>query len=352
MATTAAVPGWLRVPDDANALAPQVWPERAHRDADGRLVVGGVAATELAERFGTPLYVVDEADARARAARILAAFEAAAASVRHDRDGLLRRQGVPLRRDRALGHRGGARASTCAPAASSPSRSPPAPTPRASGSTATTSPSPRSSAPSTPASARSSSTARSRSSGSPMPRRAPAACSACACASTAACTPRPTSSSRRRTRTRSSASPLDRRASSSAPASARTTRSTSSACTATSARRSSTPPGSPSRPSACSPCTPSSRASAPLPELNLGGGFGIAYTSADDPTPIEEIALGIADAVASGCRALGVPVPTLAIEPGRSIIGPAGITLYTVGTVKPVPIDGGCAPLRRRSTAA
>ena len=81
MASTAAVPGWLRVPDDANALAPQVWPERAHRDADGRLVVGGVAVTELAERFGTPLYVVDESDARARAARILAAFEAAAASV-------------------------------------------------------------------------------------------------------------------------------------------------------------------------------------------------------------------------------------------------------------------------------
>ena len=78
-----------------------------------------------------------------------------------------------------------------------------------------------------------------------------------------------------------------------------------------------------------------------MPELNLGGGFGIAYTSADDPTPIEEIALGIADAVASGCRALGVPVPKLAFEPGRSIIGPAGITLYTVGTVKPVPIDGG-----------
>ena len=79
----------------------------------------------------------------------------------------------------------------------------------------------------------------------------------------------------------------------------------------------------------------------PLPELNLGGGFGIAYTSADDPTPIEEIALGIAEAVASGCRAHGVPVPKLAFEPGRSIIGPAGITLYTVGTVKPVPIEGG-----------
>jgi diaminopimelate decarboxylase len=80
---------------------------------------------------------------------------------------------------------------------------------------------------------------------------------------------------------------------------------------------------------------------APLPELNLGGGFGIAYTSADDPAPIEEIAFGIAEAVARGCRDRGVPVPKLAFEPGRSIIGPAGVTLYTVGTVKPVPIEGG-----------
>jgi diaminopimelate decarboxylase len=80
---------------------------------------------------------------------------------------------------------------------------------------------------------------------------------------------------------------------------------------------------------------------APVPELNLGGGFGIAYTSADDPTPIEQISAGIAQAVADGCRARGVPVPKLAFEPGRSIIGPAGITLYTVGTIKPVPIDGG-----------
>ena len=84
MASTPPVPGWLRVPEDPNALSPQVWPERAHRDADGRLVVGGASATELAERFGTPLYVVDEADARARAARILAAFELAAASVGTD----------------------------------------------------------------------------------------------------------------------------------------------------------------------------------------------------------------------------------------------------------------------------
>ncbi|MRG61722.1 diaminopimelate decarboxylase [Agromyces sp. CFH 90414] len=80
---------------------------------------------------------------------------------------------------------------------------------------------------------------------------------------------------------------------------------------------------------------------APLPELNLGGGFGIAYTEADDPAPIELIAGGIARAVEAACAAHDVPVPRLAFEPGRSIVGPAGVTLYTVGTIKPVPTDDG-----------
>ncbi|WP_205649445.1 diaminopimelate decarboxylase [Agromyces sp. LHK192] len=80
---------------------------------------------------------------------------------------------------------------------------------------------------------------------------------------------------------------------------------------------------------------------APLPELNLGGGFGIAYTEADDPAPIERIAAGIARSVEAACRVHDVPVPKLAFEPGRSIVGPAGITLYTVGTIKPVPTDDG-----------
>ncbi|WP_308799726.1 diaminopimelate decarboxylase [Agromyces silvae] len=79
---------------------------------------------------------------------------------------------------------------------------------------------------------------------------------------------------------------------------------------------------------------------APVPELNLGGGFGIAYTESDDPTPIERIADGIATAIEAACHAHGVPVPRLAFEPGRTIVGPAGITLYTVGTIKPVPIEG------------
>ncbi|WP_440711029.1 diaminopimelate decarboxylase [Herbiconiux sp. YIM B11900] len=78
-----------------------------------------------------------------------------------------------------------------------------------------------------------------------------------------------------------------------------------------------------------------------VPELNLGGGYGIAYTGADDPTPIAELAAGIVAAVAGECARLGIPVPGLAFEPGRVIIGNAGVTLYTVGTVKDVLVGHG-----------
>jgi len=76
-----------------------------------------------------------------------------------------------------------------------------------------------------------------------------------------------------------------------------------------------------------------------VPLLNLGGGFGIAYTSVDTPTPIEELADGIVDAVANECDVRGIPVPELAFEPGRAIVGTAGITLYEAGTVKPVRVS-------------
>lgn len=77
-----------------------------------------------------------------------------------------------------------------------------------------------------------------------------------------------------------------------------------------------------------------------VPELNLGGGFGIAYTSADEVTPIERIAAGFADAVAAECTRLGIPVPVVAVEPGRVIAGPSTVTLYEVGTIKDVLVDG------------
>jgi len=73
-----------------------------------------------------------------------------------------------------------------------------------------------------------------------------------------------------------------------------------------------------------------------LPELNLGGGFGVAYTPADKPMDIEEIAFAIVETVAEECKKLGVEIPVLCFEPGRAIVGPAGITLYNVGTTKDV----------------
>lgn len=87
-----------------------------------------------------------------------------------------------------------------------------------------------------------------------------------------------------------------------------------------------------------------------VPELNLGGGFGIAYTAADDPAPIEALARRIAETVAAGCEELDIPTPVVAFEPGRSIIGTAGLTLYTVGTTKDVPVafeDDGETAIRR-----
>jgi diaminopimelate decarboxylase len=78
-----------------------------------------------------------------------------------------------------------------------------------------------------------------------------------------------------------------------------------------------------------------------LPELDLGGGFGIAYTTQDDPSDPSQLATEITKIVEHECRGLGIDVPRLSIEPGRAIAGPAMCTLYTVGTVKEVALDGG-----------
>lgn len=76
-------------------------------------------------------------------------------------------------------------------------------------------------------------------------------------------------------------------------------------------------------------------------ELDLGGGMGIAYLESDDPLSIDELASQVALAVASDCQAIGLAVPALAFEPGRAIIGPPGVTLYEIGTVKAVQTDDG-----------
>lgn len=85
-----------------------------------------------------------------------------------------------------------------------------------------------------------------------------------------------------------------------------------------------------------------------ISELNLGGGFGIMYTSDDEPVPYENYMDKVSVAVKAKCAEHGLPVPFIYIEPGRSVVGEAGITLYTVGGKKEIPnvrtyvsIDGG-----------
>ena len=85
-----------------------------------------------------------------------------------------------------------------------------------------------------------------------------------------------------------------------------------------------------------------------IAELNLGGGFGIAYVPGDDPADIKIVAQNLHEIVRAQCAAAGLPVPRLTVEPGRAIAGPGTVTLYEVGTVKDVDglrtyvsVDGG-----------
>ncbi len=78
-----------------------------------------------------------------------------------------------------------------------------------------------------------------------------------------------------------------------------------------------------------------------LPELDLGGGFGIAYTTQDDPSDAAQLAIELTKIVTEECKARDLAVPRLSVEPGRAIVGPAMCTVYEVGTVKAVELDGG-----------
>lgn len=82
--------------------------------------------------------------------------------------------------------------------------------------------------------------------------------------------------------------------------------------------------------------------------LNIGGGFGIKYVEGDVSFPIETGIAEIADAIKETAQQLNYVIPEIGIEPGRSIVGEAGITLYEVGTIKEIPgvnkyvsVDGG-----------
>lgn len=76
-----------------------------------------------------------------------------------------------------------------------------------------------------------------------------------------------------------------------------------------------------------------------LPELDLGGGYGIAYTPVDTPRPAADIATAMAAVVRSTCAELGITSPRISIEPGRAIVGSTTFTLYEVGTLKTVRVD-------------
>lgn len=78
-----------------------------------------------------------------------------------------------------------------------------------------------------------------------------------------------------------------------------------------------------------------------MPEMDLGGGFGIAYTTQDDPSDPAQLATEMSKIVEHECKVLGITEPRLSIEPGRAIVGPSMCTVYTVGTVKEVALDGG-----------
>lgn len=85
-----------------------------------------------------------------------------------------------------------------------------------------------------------------------------------------------------------------------------------------------------------------------VPELNLGGGFGIAYVENDKPLNIKELAQRIIANVAGLSKELGISPPNLCFEPGRVIAGPSGITLYNVGTIKDVEVGNDAGSSVRR----
>ncbi|MCV7243219.1 diaminopimelate decarboxylase [Mycobacterium mantenii] len=78
---------------------------------------------------------------------------------------------------------------------------------------------------------------------------------------------------------------------------------------------------------------------AQISTVDLGGGLGISYLAADDPPPMGELAAKLSEIVRNESAAVGLPTPRLVVEPGRAIAGPGTITLYEVGTVKDVDVS-------------
>ncbi|HWU58206.1 MAG TPA: diaminopimelate decarboxylase [Microbacteriaceae bacterium] len=336
MATHPLAPAWLAEPADANALAPAVWPETATRTDDGLLTIGGVSARDLADRFGTPLYVVDEADARTRASRVLATFRdafapiGAAVKVYYAGKAFLSTAVASWVADEGLNVDvcSGGELAVALAAGVDASRL---------------------------------GFHGNNKSQAEIDRAVSVGIGAIVIDSEQEIG-RVADAARRfgvvqavRLRVNSGVHahtheflatshedqkfgvPLDQvetlvaaiRSEDSLKFLGLHCHIGSQILAAEGFAESAT---------RLLAVHARLLKSGDVPELNLGGGFGIAYTSADEPTVLAEIAERIAAAVATECERLAIPVPSVAFEPGRYIIGPAGLTIYTVGTTKPVAV--------------
>lgn len=330
-------PDWLTVPDDADALAPALWPSGAHRDADGAIVIGGVSVADLAREHGTPLYVVDEGDARARAARLRTAFTTAtavhggSATIYYASKALLTTDVARWMIDEGLNLdvASGGELAVALAAGVDPARL---------------------------------GLHGNNKSEAEIDRAVSIGVGAIVIDSLIEIE-RVAAAARRHGRTQA----VRLRINSGVHAHTH-----DYLATAREDQKFGIPLAEAPAAVAAIRASDSLRflglhshigsqilvvdgfleaarrllrvhaellGGGDVPELNLGGGFGIAYVASDEPPAIENIATALVDAVASVCDELGIPMPRLALEPGRSIIGPAGVTLYTVGTVKDVVVS-------------
>jgi diaminopimelate decarboxylase len=90
--------------------------------------------------------------------------------------------------------------------------------------------------------------------------------------------------------------------------------------------------------------------------LDVGGGLGVAYGAPDEPSTVKDFGKVVVDGIKEECEKRDLPVPRMAVEPGRSIVANAGVTLYTVGSIKEIPgirtyvaVDGGMSDNIRTS---
>jgi diaminopimelate decarboxylase len=340
-------PSWLREPDDANALAEAVWPAHVSRAATGELTVAGVSAPDIAARFGTPVYVVDEADARERAAGVLAAFQreftavGSSATVYYAGKAFLCTEVARWVTEAGLNIDvcSGGELAVALAAGVDASRL---------------------------------GLHGNNKSLAEIDRAVEAGIGAIVVDSlqeiprVAAAAERHGRKQRVRLRVNSGVHAHTHDFLATAHEDQKFGLPLEHAADAVATIRSfdsleflglhchigSQIFGSDGFAESAARLLAVHRdllASGPVPELNLGGGFGIAYTDADDPTPIDDLAREIARIVATECDRLGVPIPRVAFEPGRVVIGPSTFTLYEVGTTKDVELQteaGGSATRR------